>query len=102
MNNEMKEKIICVSITNELANRANIYDAARKYWALRKPGFQNAQYVLAIYNGRVIGVFKNLKWFLTDNEMYKGRWEFDGEEIPDSEYMNMPVRMYGPVRYFNI
>lgn len=99
---EIREKIICVSITKELAKRANIYDAARKYWLLGRTGFQDAEYVFAVNKGKVVGIFKDLKWYLTNNEAYKGRWEFEGVEITDSAYLHMPVRMYGPVRYFNI
>lgn len=99
---QFSNKIICVNITKELKRRPNVYEAARKYWALKRPDFQTSEYVFAVYKGKVWAVFKPLYWFQTDNEKYKGRWKFEGEEIKDSPYLNLPIRMYGPVLYINI
>ena len=68
---------------------------------------QNADLVFAVCSGYIIGVFKPIRWYPTTSEKYKGRWEFDGEEIVDSPFINMDIshltgRRQNPVMYLNM
>ena len=107
--NKQGNKILCLNISKTYlgCKRPNIYDCTRKYWRLNGERAKAAEFVFAICCGYIIGVFKPKYWFLTNNEEYNGRWEFGGEEIKDSPYINMNVsRIIGkrqnPVMYLNM
>ena len=101
--------IICfnVSKTYLQCERPNLYECTRKYWRLNGERAQNADLVFAVCSGYIIGVFKPIRWYPTTSEKYKGRWEFDGEEIVDSPFINMDIshltgRRQNPVMYLNM
>lgn len=101
------EKIIGFNITKSYQRheRANIYECTRKYWRLDVRRAKNADLALGICSGIIIGVFKPLRWY--KSEGYPGRWEFDGEEIENSPYLNMDISAFmgkrqNPVMYINM
>ena len=107
--NVNNDKIICfnVSKTYLQCERPNLYECTRKYWRLNGERAQNADLVFAVCSGYIIGVFKPIRWYPTTSEKYKGRWEFDGEEIVDSPFINMDIshltgRRQNPVMYLNM
>jgi hypothetical protein len=58
-------------------------------------------------DGVVKAVFLPEKWKLTDDIKHEGRYEFVGEEDPQSEYIGKSVKEYygrsaNPVLYINI
>ena len=87
--------------------KRQLYECVRKYWRLNGERAQKAEYVFAISSGYIVGVFKPTRWFLTDAKEYKGRWEFEGEEILDSPYLYMDIsyiigKRQNPVSYINM
>lgn len=105
--NKGNEKIIGFNITRSYLQheRPSIYECTRKYWRLDVKRAQNAGLAFGICSGIIIGVFKPLRWY--KSEEYPGRWEFDGEEIEDSPYLNMDIstmigKRQNPVMYINM
>lgn len=107
--NKNNDKIICLNITRTylLSERANLYECVRKYWRLKGERAQKADYVFAVCSGYIIGVFKPVRWFHTDSNKYRGRWEFEGKEIVDSPFLHMNIahivgKRQNPVSYINM
>ena len=106
---KIKERVVCFNITKTYRNkeRGSIYECAKKYWRVNGRRVKEADYVLAVSDGQIIGVYKPLRWYITDCKMYVGRWEFDGEELTDSPYLGQNVgklfyRKQNPVAYINM
>ena len=107
--NANNNRIVCVNITQSylLHQRPNLYECTRKWWRLNGERAQNADFVFAICSGYSVGVFKPTRWFKTENVKNAGRWEFEGEEVPDSPFINQSVahlmhRRQNPVMYINM
>ena len=107
--NVNNNRIVCLDVTRTylLCERPNLYECTRKWWRLNGVRAQNAEFVFAICNGYIVGVYRPYRWFKTDNEQYAGRWEFEGESISDSPFINMSVsslmrRRQNPVMYINM
>lgn len=91
--------------------RPDIYECTRKYWPIAKSRLNEIDYVLGVYRGVVREVIKPTKWFAADvaedgTVFKKTRYGCDGEELPDSHYMNKDVTDFpfgsgGAVRYIN-
>lgn len=99
------DRIICVKV-GKIA-RENLYEMARKYWAIKIDRAKKATHVLAIVNGCVEAVYKPQEWMFTDNPQYKGRCEFIGIEVVKSEYIGKSVASYygksqNPIKYINM
>ena len=107
--NKNSEKIICfnVSRTYLQSERPNLYECTRKYWRLNGERAKKADFVFSICCGIIVGVFKPTIWYHTVNRKYVGRWEFEGEEIVDSPYLQMSIsnllgKRQNPVSYINM
>lgn len=103
------ERIICFNVSKTYlgCERPNLYECTRKYWRLNGQRANNADLVFAICRGYIIGVFKPHRWFTTQCERYKGRWEFKGEQIFDSPYLNQDIskivhNRQNPIMYINM
>lgn len=109
------EKILFVNIKKTYAckdksskdYRPSLYEAARKYWKLSPDKIKNINLLVAHVNGIVKDVFIPTSWCRTDNAEYKGRFEFEGIEILNSEYigesiLNLVKLGQNPVNYYNI
>lgn len=89
--------------------RNNIYESTRKYWRISREKAEQIDYVLGVYKGVVRCVIKVDKHlFVTQAEdgtlFSKPRCCFEGENCPDSPYMNKDVCDYpfgsgGAIRY---
>ena len=106
-NNEKNEKILCLNVsrTSLSGERPNLYECTRRYWKLNGKRAQKADLVFAICTGYIIGVFRPLVWY--PSEEFPGRWEFEGEEIYNSPYLFMSVShilkmRQNPVMYVNM
>jgi len=106
--NELKPKtedrLLCLKIGKEI--RENIYEMTRKYWKVDITKARKATHVLAISDGKVVAVFIPSRWYYTDNPAYGCRIEFEGEEVPGSEYIGKSVTSYygrgsNPAKYIN-
>ena len=110
MNNNLlqpspSDRIICVKVGK--IQRKNFYEMARKYWKVNIKRAILATHVLAIVDGCVKAVYIPHKWYPTQNTKYLGRYEFDGEEDTQSEYIGKSVtHLYGrsqnPIKYINL
>ena len=86
--NHKNERIICFNVSRTYlgCERPNLYECTRKYWRLNGQRAKKADLVFAICCGYIVGIFKPHHWFPTQCEKYKGRWEFEGEQIFDYPY----------------
>lgn len=107
--NKNNYRIVCFNVSRTYLHceRPNLYECTRKYWRLCGKRAQNADFVFAICFGYIVGVFKPIRWYLTTSKEYEGRWEFEGEEIHDSPFVNMNIshligRNQNPVMYINM
>ena len=76
---DIQHKALIIKINHTALEADSIYDAVRKSWRLNVKRAEEAEYVLAVSKGLVIGVFAPEKW-----EKYPdGRWGFVGIEAPD-------------------
>lgn len=91
--NHKNKRIICFNVSRTYlgCERPNLYECTRKYWRLNGQRAKKADLVFAICSGYIVGVFKPQRWFPTQCEKYKGRWEFEGEQIFDSSYLNQDI-----------
>ena len=102
------ERIVCFNISRTWRNRerANLYECTRKYWRLNGERVRHADLVFAVYRGVVIGVFRPHSWHRTQCAKYAGRWEFEGEQLVDSPYLNLKIealqKRQNPVLYINM
>jgi hypothetical protein len=99
------DRIICFKVGK--VKRENLYEMTRKYWKVNILRARNATHALAIVDGVVQAVYLPYRWYLTEDPMSLGRYEFDGEEDPDSDYIGQSVReFYGksqnPIKYINL
>lgn len=112
------DKIVEININREIENRS-IYSATRFCWRLDRKRAEQADLVLAVFQGLVVGVFKPEKWLDVTSENFpdfeiedaiKNRIGFIGVEASDDikqRYLQkrMPKRPRGaanPIRYHNI
>lgn len=103
--NTLNERIACLKIGKSYeTNGKSLYECVQKYWKVNGNRVQRADWVFAIAKGYIVGVFKPLHWFPTEYEPYKGRWEFEGEEVPDSPhlYKRLKSKSRNPVIYINM
>lgn len=99
------DRIICVKVGK--IQRENFYEMARKYWKVSIQRATQATHVLAIVDGCVKAVYHPNRWYPTQNPKYPGRYEFDGVEDQQSEYIGKSVtHLYGrsqnPIKYINL
>lgn len=75
--------VLAISINKSIENR-DIYEAVRYAWKANKNRVNNIDYVLAVANGRVEGVFVPKEWKRTDDNE---RFYFDKKEelSPDEQ-----------------
>ncbi len=92
-----KHKVLMLSI-NESASEANgIYEATRYAWKLDDKRAKEAEFILALQQGLVIGVFIAEDWMEATQENFPGResmpkrWGFIGKEA-DKEIQNIYLR----------
>lgn len=79
--------------------RNDIYECTRKYWRISHNRIREIKYVLGVYKGIVRAVYKPLLWqsydVAEDGTVFsKTRYGFEGEEVPDSPYLNKDISDY--------
>jgi hypothetical protein len=95
----LNHKILMITVNRSAAERS-LYDATRFAWRLSVTKAQKAEYILAIQQGLVIGVFAVTEWLEATVENFPGREAVDGRygfigvkaslEV-SSEYLNKIV-----------
>lgn len=106
--------LIAISVNQSAIERSSLYEAVRYAWRISVVKARSAEYVLAVSQGIVIGVFKPETWLPATPENFPalssvipGRWGFTGQAAPDEIqrlYLRtrLPKRARGsvnPVRY---
>ena len=99
------DRIICFKVGK--VKRENLYEMTRKYWKVNILSARKDTHVLAISDGVVQAVYLPYRWYLTEDPIWLGRYEFEGEEDSDSDYIGQSVReFYGksqnPIKYINL
>lgn len=89
--------------------RSDIYEATRKYWAIKTERAKSIKYVLGVYKGIVRSVIevKSFKWIkLAEDgtEFKRSRCSFEGTLLNNSDYLNCDVSDFpfgkgGAIRY---
>jgi hypothetical protein len=79
---EITEKCIIIKVKQEVVDRCgSVYEAVRAAWKLKKSNAEKADYVFAVVNGLVAGVYKDMVWSESPNK----RLKFDGVRSPKLE-----------------
>jgi uncharacterized protein len=114
---DFKHSLVIISINRTATERASIYEAVRYAWKLDPRKAKAAEYVLAVQQGLIVGVFKADSWIEATPENLpgisferKGRWGFVGRRAPaeiEKAYLRKRIpetmRKRGaanPVKYF--
>ena len=80
---DIQHKALIIKINHTALEADSIYDAVRKSWRLNVKRAKEAEYVLAVSKGLVIGVFVPEEWEeYPSNDGSPGRWGFVGIEAP--------------------
>lgn len=86
---DFQHKVLMISVNRSATEADNVYEAVRFAWKLNAKKAQESDFVLALQQGLVIGVFKPIEWLeatelnFPGREDRPGRWGFVGEEARD-------------------
>ena len=113
-----KHPVVAITI-NRTSTEKSVYEAVRYAWKLSEKRANKAQYVVAVLNGLVIGVFRPSKWMAATPENFpgtgvtrEGRFGFEGTEATEDikmlyfrKRLHDDLRKRGaanPIRYINV
>jgi len=111
-----KALLVCVNDTvSENATAKEVYEGARYAWHVRIERAKQAQVVLAIRYGQVVGVFVPTRWLEATSENFpgretaQGRYGFNGKVAPENisslylgKRLSQEHKLVGPIRYVGI
>ena len=86
---DFKHKVLMITVNHTVLEKESVYEAVRFAWILDPRKAQNAEYVLAVRQGMVIGVFITEKWMNAHPDNFPGkperpkRWGFSGHAAAD-------------------
>lgn len=86
---DFQHKLLMININQTALESISIYEAIRHAWKLNPEKAAQADFVLAMQQGLVIGVFVAEQWLeaseenFPDKEEHLGRYGFIGHEAPD-------------------
>ncbi|MCL2003107.1 MAG: hypothetical protein FWG72_03760 [Oscillospiraceae bacterium] len=91
------EKCILIKIRQEVVEQrdGSIYETVRAAWKLSRAKAERADYVFAVCNGLVKGIYTDLKW--SEEEARSGRLKFDGVQATGLEEKYIGKRI--PLKY---
>ncbi len=102
-----RHSVVAITVNRTVAEKS-VYQAVRSSWKISRGRAEQADYVLAVINGLIVGVFIADRWYPDEDGT---RYEFDGREADDNVrrmYINtrIPSRLRkpgaaNPVRYFD-
>jgi len=93
------DKCLIIKIRQDIVNeRGSIYEAVRWSWKIKMTRADEVEYVLAVINGVVRGIFKNLKWQKCHRNR-QGRIEFEGVIVKDGEIYDKYIDKLIPEKY---
>lgn len=113
---ELRHKLVIINV-NRTAMDRSVYDAVRYAWKIDPKRAAQAEYVLAVRRGLIVGVFVADEWLHAGSDSFAGlgdapdgRWGFVGQEAPEDvlahyvrKRLPMEIRKQGaanPVRYW--
>lgn len=92
--------LICV---NKSFTQSTIYDSVRYAWRLKKQRAENVDYVLAVNQGIIIGVFEVKQWLDATPQNFPGfpalspgRIGFEGKAVTDSTTLSIYLNKLAP------
>lgn len=101
---EFHHPMLAITINRSAAEKS-AYEGVRYAWKLDIKRAQKAEYVLAVINGLIVGVFKPKRWLSATPENFpgtdaprEGRTGFEGSEAPE-EIGRLYVRKRLPDEY---
>ncbi len=86
---DFQHKVLMITVNNSVLERESVYEAVRHAWRLSKSKAEQAELVLALQQGLVVGVFVPEKWMKATAKNFPGRpdrpgrWGFVGYEAPE-------------------
>ncbi|MCH5234825.1 MAG: hypothetical protein J1E16_05985 [Muribaculaceae bacterium] len=107
----LKDKLLAISLNQSLEG-PSLYERVRGNWKLNRKRVEKVDYVLAVYDRVIIGVFKPEKWEevedIASNIKKRHRLKFSGEIVEDKDildrylYKKLPAKSKGnanPIKY---
>lgn len=81
-------KLLLIKINRSYGNYVDVYEAVRSAWVLNPERAGQADYILALAKGLVVGTFKAHEWKAVKVQNDNGakttlRWEFEGTPAPE-------------------
>ncbi len=91
---DIKHKVVMININRTMAEaQRSIYDSVRFAWKMNGEKAKQAEYVLAMEKGIIVGVFKPVEWHLARKQYFpeftnhtNKRWGFIGEKAEEEIY----------------
>lgn len=88
----LKDKLIAITLNQSLEG-PSLYERVRGNWNMSPKHAEQADYVLAVYDGVIIGVFKPEKWEEVEDPETKDkkrhRVKFTGYEVEDPKILDL-------------
>lgn len=107
----LKDKLIAITLNKSLEG-PSLYDRVRGNWNMSQKHASQADYVLAVYDGIIIGIFKPDTWEEVDDpetqDKKRHRLRFTGKAVEDKKildnylYKKLPRKSKGnanPIKY---
>ena len=86
---DFQHKVLMITVNNSVLEKESVYEAVRHAWKLNPKKAKQAELVLALQQGLVVGVFVPEKWMKATTKNFPGRpdrpgrWGFVGSEAPE-------------------
>ena len=86
---DFQHKVLMFNVNRTATEADNVYEAVRFAWKINTKKAEESEFVLALKQGLVIGVFEPTEWLeatelnFPGREDIPGRWGFVGKEAPD-------------------
>ena len=107
----LNDKLLSITLNQSLVG-PSLYERIRGNWKLNRKRVEKVDYVLAVYDGIIIGVFKPEKWEevedIAPNVKKRHRLKFSGEIVEEKDildkylYKKLPAKSKGnanPIKY---
>lgn len=88
---KLKDRLLVITLNQSLEG-PSLYERVRGNWNLNRKRVEKVDYVLAVYDGVIIGVFKPEKWEVVEdlapNVKKRKRLKFSGEIVEDKNILD--------------
>lgn len=87
---------------HEPDGKGSTYECARGNWRVSKKRVESIDYVLAVSEGIIVGVYRPVRW--VESKVAPGRFEFEGEKVREGNFVGRDVTSLfagrsNPVKY---